>query len=214
MNKSEILAMVQKEKSSQRTALNASYYDDPSSRLLARVIEHCFLEDKVASFKDVDSMAKVVKKYLNDKVVSTYNNVIVHNDVGNFHVQYTTNAKDDLSKINTTMITVMKNGNIKGSSKTYTLVKSKYLDFEVYGEFGEKELSSYKIDDFSSVSYEELPLEGQELYRKMKICSSLLKPLLKSLMSLEAAEKNNEMNMMFDELTLEKNNNGNRASLK
>lgn len=181
MYKNEVLAMFQQEKKAQKFDNNRRFYGSEESKIIAQVVRYCFDTGEVAKFKDLDSIVKLVRANLNNGVLSTFKNIVIYNSIGDIIVQCSKNEEDNISKINTTMITVGKNGNVSGINKTFIMEKDNYTGIDIEESFSEKELSRCVIDDIDSVSYNELDKNGKQLFKQMKICSSLFLPVLEKL---------------------------------
>lgn len=202
MYKNEVLAIFQQEKNTQRfnnSSNNSRIYGRDECNIIAQVINYCFDTGQVATFKDLDQIVKLVKSNLNGGVISTFKNVVVYHSIDDIVVQCSRNDKDDMTKINTTLITLGSRG-VQGESKTYVMEKANYTGTNIDESFAERELSRCRIEDVNSVSVSRLSKEERDLYQKMRICSSLLKPVLKRLESEKPViTEQQELNSMFDD---------------
>jgi len=197
-------------------------YPGKETDVIAKVIQYCFDTGTVATFKNIDEIAKIIKDNFGSGIISTFKNVVIYNSIGDIIIQYTHNDKDDLTKINTTMVTVKGHNaveiadeedkkkkyseNVQGECKTYTMKKEHirketYAGSKVVENFSEEILSRCRISNMNDVSYGELSKEGKELFKRMAICSSLFEPVIKKLQAEQVISFNqSELYDMFTEV--------------
>lgn len=200
MEKNQILAISEQQiaKNNNNTFSNElstapELENDTEGKILAKTVDYCLKEQKVATFKDLDKIASIVKKRTKSSIQSMFGNVVIYNSSNNLIVQYTKNDTQDLSKVNTTKILVGKNNKIEGKSKTYTMIK----DQSNNDNYLEKELSSCEIDNMDSFSIKNANNEEIALYKNMKICQSLLGPIIDKLGKKVNINTSNELDSMF-----------------
>lgn len=161
----------------------ASSYDaTPENNLLARVVDYCLKNDEIANFKDIDAIAAIVKKNINNITLSVYSNVVISNGLSDFLVQYSKNDDKNPAIINTTRIHLAKDGNVSGNSTDYTLVKKSITEADEKQYFFEEEvLSRCDIYNMDEANKKNMTSDEKKLYRQMEICSSLISPVMKKL---------------------------------
>lgn len=200
MYNNEDLGKFKQEAKDQKFEGNRRFYGGAESSIIAQVIRYCFDTGEVAKFKDLNTIVELIKANRNNGVLSTFKNIVVYNSIGDIVVQCSKNEEDNLSKINTTVITISKQGNISGINKIYTMEKDNYSGIDIEEKFSEKELSRCEIDDVNSVSYDRLNQNGKELFKQMKICASLFLPVLEKMREDKNLNSNKkELSEMFNE---------------
>lgn len=200
MRKDEILATMQVEKKKNNKVSDYRFYDDPKSRVLAKAVEHCLLEEKVASFKKIDEMTELVKQNFNNVCISVYGKVVIFNSVGDIVIQFSENNKKDPSIINTTEVFINEDESVRGLSKSYTMVKVTNPVTSLEKGYTEEELSRCELDSRDEISVSDMSADEVALYKKMVICSSLMKPIMQRLNREKYAEEvSQQLSSMFNE---------------
>ncbi len=200
MRKDEILATMQVEKKKNNKVSDYRFYDDSKSRALAKAVEHCLLEEKVASFKKIDEMTELVKQNFNNVCISVYGKVVIFNSVGDIVIQFSENNKKDPSIINTTEVFINEDESVRGLSKSYTMVKVTNPVTSLEKGYTEEELSRCELDSRDEISVSDMSADEVALYKKMVICSSLMKPIMQRLNREKYAEEvSQQFSSMFNE---------------
>lgn len=200
MRKDEILATMQVEKKKNNKVSDYRFYDDSKSRALAKAVEHCLLEEKVASFKKIDEMTELVKQNFNNVCISVYGKVVIFNSVGDIVIQFSENNKKDPSIINTTEVFINEDESVRGLSKSYTMVKVTNPVTSLEKGYTEEELSRCELDSRDEISVSDMSADEVALYKKMVICSSLMKPIMQRLNREKYAEEvSQQLSSMFNE---------------
>lgn len=155
------------------------YYSNRDCDLIAKCVDYCFSESKLASFRNPVAIAKVIdRNRVQDDVIGSYGKVVISIDreyQGALRIRHNTNCSDP-SKIRMSEIIVKQNGKSIGFSKVFKIEDSSN---SIEG-FIEKDLSQTIIEDLDDIN-KDMNDEERKLYEKMKICSDLFTPVLKYL---------------------------------
>ena len=184
-------------------SVSQRHSDNHECNVIAKCVDHCLKENKMATFNDPLAIARILKK--NDKkrelFLGEYKNTVIFDDLTRdfIGVRFGTNDPEDALKFVITEVRIAKSGtSISGSRRV-----GKMRNYR--GKFVESSLSKCKI---SSVDFEypdffnaDLSDEQKELYRYMQICANMFKPVMKAKKKLYDQEKNDqELLNMLDEI--------------
>lgn len=186
-------------------SVSQRHSDNHECNVIAKCVDHCLKENRMATFNDPLAIARILKK--NDKkrelFLGEYKNTVIFDDLTRdfIGVRFGTNDPEDALKFVITEVRIDKSGaSISGSRRVGKMRKDYYR-----GKFVESSLSKC---DISSVDFEypdffnaDLSDEQKELYRYMQICANMFKPVMKAKKKLYDQEKNDqELLNMLDEI--------------
>lgn len=183
-------------------SVSQRHSDNHECNVIAKCVDHCLKENRMATFNDPLAIAKILKK--NDKkremFLGEYKNTVIFDDVTPdfIGVRFGVNDPEDALKFVITEVKIDKSGtSISGSRRVSKMRKDYYR-----GGFVESTLNKCKI---SSVDFEfpdffnaDLSNEQKELYQYMQICANMFKPVMKAKKKLYEQEKNDQelLNML------------------
>lgn len=145
-------------------------------------------------------MTELVKQNFNNVCISVYGKVVIFNSVGDIVIQFSENNKKDPSIINTTEVFINEDESVRGLSKSYTMVKVTNPVTSLEKGYTEEELSRCELDSRDEISVSDMSADEVALYKKMVICSSLMKPIMQRLNREKYAEEvSQQFSSMFNE---------------
>lgn len=161
-------------KNNQNRPLNAFGELNHECDVLAKCIDYCFKEEKVASFKEPQKIAKMLEENMKKggSILGEFGNTVIFKAIAPSYIgfRFSENVEDESTVIKITEVKLAKDGTVSG--KRNLCILNKKND----GSYEEEGISSFQIDARHVALKNDK--NHRELLKRMNICYNLFSPIM------------------------------------